>query len=61
MPGFDGTDLPDWVRAALDDGLAGVALYGGNVGTEEAVGRLSAQVHAGARTRWSPSTRRAAT
>lgn len=46
MPGFAGRDLPAWAARALDDGLAGVALYGGNLDGADAVARLSAQVHA---------------
>ena len=46
MPGFAGVDLPDWVARALDDGLAGIALYGANLDDDDAVRRLSGQVHA---------------
>ena len=47
LPGFAGSDLPDWVRAALDAGLPGVALYGHNVTDDESLPRLAAgQGHA---------------
>jgi beta-N-acetylhexosaminidase len=47
LPGFPGERLPDWVRAALDDGLPGVALYGANATSEESLPALAAQVRAG--------------
>jgi beta-N-acetylhexosaminidase len=31
MPGFAGTDVPDWIDRALRDGLGSVCLYGSNV------------------------------
>ena len=45
LPGFAGAELPDWVRQALDGGLAGVTLYGHNLTDPEAVHRLAAHVH----------------
>ncbi len=47
LPGFPGDRLPDWVRAALDAGLPGVALYGANATSEESLPALAAQVRAG--------------
>ena len=46
MPGFAGANLPDWASRALDDGLAGIALYGANLADGSAVERLSAAIHA---------------
>ena len=51
MPGFAGAELPRWVAAALDDGLAGVCLYGQNLPTDgssapDRVRALSAAVRA---------------
>lgn len=31
LPGFDGTELPEWVAARLRGGLAGVCLFGNNI------------------------------
>lgn len=31
LPGFAGTELPDWLAARLRDGLAGVCLFGPNI------------------------------
>jgi beta-N-acetylhexosaminidase len=31
MPGFAGPAVPEWVEAALDDGLAGICVYGQNL------------------------------
>jgi beta-N-acetylhexosaminidase len=31
LPGFSGPTLPDWVAERLDDGLAGVCLFGDNI------------------------------
>ena len=47
LPGFAGTELPDWVRAALDAGLPGVALYGHNIADDASLPRLAQQVRAG--------------
>ena len=47
LPGFAGTELPDWVRAALDAGLPGVVLYGHNITDDASLPRLAAQVRAG--------------
>ncbi|TYP83656.1 glycoside hydrolase family 3 protein [Blastococcus xanthinilyticus] len=47
MPGFAGATVPDWVRAALDEGLAGVCLYGQNLvsGGPGQVAALSGALH----------------
>ena len=31
MPGFEGTELPEWLRVRLADGLAGVCLFATNI------------------------------
>ena len=41
LPGFAGTDLPDWLRALLADGLAGVCLFGENVSSRDQLRRLT--------------------
>ncbi|MFS0852853.1 glycoside hydrolase family 3 N-terminal domain-containing protein [Microbacterium sp. 179-I 3D4 NHS] len=41
-PGFLGTSAPEWLRAELRDGLAGVVYFGQNVG--EGLGALSAEI-----------------
>jgi len=41
-PGFFGTEAPEWLRAELRDGLAGVVYFGQNVG--EGLPALSAQI-----------------
>ncbi|MBX5447471.1 MAG: glycoside hydrolase family 3 protein [Acidothermus cellulolyticus] len=46
LPGFAGGDqLPDWVRRALDQGLAGVAIYGHNLVDDGSVARIAQAVH----------------
>ncbi|MGY1604725.1 glycoside hydrolase family 3 N-terminal domain-containing protein [Geodermatophilus sp. SYSU D00815] len=51
LPGFAGTTLPEWVRKALDEGLAGICVYGQNlppgVDGSDRVAALSAAVRAG--------------
>ncbi|WP_298891349.1 glycoside hydrolase family 3 N-terminal domain-containing protein [uncultured Serinicoccus sp.] len=46
VPGFVGTTLPDWLGELLEEGMAGVWLFGHNVQDDEQVRALSAQVHA---------------
>lgn len=41
LPGFAGTELPDWLRALLADGLAGVCLFGENVSSRDQLRRLT--------------------
>ena len=46
MPGFVGTQLPDWVAALLRQGLGSVCLFGHNVDTPAQVAALTASVYA---------------
>lgn len=48
LPGFAGIALPDWVRAELGRGLAGVCLFAGNVDAADPRGtaRLAADIRA---------------
>jgi beta-N-acetylhexosaminidase len=46
LPGFTGTELPDWLAARLRDGLAGVCLFGENVESREQLRALTAAVYA---------------
>ncbi|MFC0196399.1 glycoside hydrolase family 3 N-terminal domain-containing protein, partial [Microbacterium arthrosphaerae] len=48
LPGFAGTELPEWVRAELDRGLGGVCLFAGNVDAADPDGtaRLAAAIRA---------------
>ncbi|WP_374947245.1 beta-N-acetylhexosaminidase [Agreia sp.] len=46
LPGFVGTELPDWLRALLAEGLAGVCLFGENVSSGEQLRRLTADIRA---------------
>jgi beta-N-acetylhexosaminidase len=48
VPPFPGTTVPDWMRAALGRGLAGVTLYGRNVADPDQVAALTAQLRAAA-------------
>ncbi len=41
LPGFEGTELPEWVASRLADGMAGVCLFATNVGTPEQLRRLT--------------------
>jgi len=43
-PGFFGTAAPEWLRAALEDDLAGVVYFGQNISVDLAA--LSAEIHA---------------
>jgi len=45
MPGFVGTELPDWLRALLADGLGGICLFGHNVDTPAQVAALTASIY----------------
>lgn len=44
LPSFTGHEAPAWILEGLADGLAGVVLFGHNVGDTEQVGRLCAQL-----------------
>ncbi len=46
MPGFVGTEPPDWVRRHVADGLGSVCLYGRNVESPEQLARLCEALHA---------------
>src|SRR5882724_18456 len=46
QPGFVGTQMPDWVRRSLADGLGAVTLYARNIVDSEQVAALTAQLRA---------------
>lgn len=46
VPGFTGTQLPEWAAAALDRGLGGLFLFGHNVSSPAEVRRLAEELHA---------------
>ncbi|MEZ0072392.1 glycoside hydrolase family 3 protein [Planotetraspora sp. GP83] len=46
LPGFVGTNAPDWVRRRLADGLAGVVLFSRNVDTPAQLAGLTAALRA---------------
>jgi beta-N-acetylhexosaminidase len=46
LPGFAGTEAPDWVRRRAGRGLGGVVLFARNVESNEQVRRLASQLHA---------------
>ncbi len=46
MPGFVGTDLPDWLGSRLSDGLAGVWIFGHNVVDNQQIRDLTTSIHA---------------
>jgi len=48
IPPFPGSQEPDWVRAALGDGLGGVTLFGPNVQDREQLARLTASLRSAA-------------
>ncbi|HET6671824.1 MAG TPA: glycoside hydrolase family 3 N-terminal domain-containing protein [Agromyces sp.] len=41
LPGFAGTDAPDWLLARLEAGLGGVCIFGGNITGAEQLRRLN--------------------
>ena len=45
LPGFEGTNPPDWVRRRIAHGLGGVVLFGRNVESDEQVRALCAALH----------------
>lgn len=45
LPGFTATTVPDWLARWLDDGLAGVLLFGQNVTDPEQARRLTDDLH----------------
>lgn len=46
VPGFTGMTMPPWLGELLDEGLAGVWLFGHNVEDDEQVSALAEEVHA---------------
>ncbi len=46
LPGFVGTELPDWVERMLRDGLGGVCLFGENIVSPEQVRALTDAIRA---------------
>ena len=46
LPGFHGTTVPDWLHRELEQGLAGVCLFGQNVATPDQVRQLGDALHA---------------
>ena len=46
MPGFEGTELPDWVERRLRDGMGGVCLFATNVESPAQLARLTASIRA---------------
>ena len=45
MPGFVGTELPDWVRVLLENGLGSICLFGHNIETPAQVAALTASIY----------------
>src|SRR5262245_6152575 len=46
LPGFVGTEPPDWLRRRLAEGLGGVTLFARNVRDPEQLAALTAQLRA---------------
>ena len=46
LPGFEGAELPDWLRDRLADGLAGVCLFATNIASPVQLRELTAAVRA---------------
>ena len=46
MPGFEGTELPEWLRVRLSNGLAGVCLFATNVASPSQLLALTAAIRA---------------
>ena len=46
LPGFEGTALPEWLRARLADGLAGVCLFATNIESTTQLRGLTAAIRA---------------
>jgi len=44
MPGFDGTELPEWLERRLRDGLGGVCIFGMNITSREQLQELTAAI-----------------
>jgi beta-N-acetylhexosaminidase len=46
FPGFDGLEVPDWLRGGLEDGLGGIVLFARNVRDPEQLASLTASLRA---------------
>ena len=46
LPGFVGTELPEWLAARLRDGLGGVCLFAQNIAAPEQLRSLTAAIRA---------------
>ena len=46
LPGFAGTEAPDWIRRRAGRGLGGVVLFARNIESKEQVRRLTDRLHA---------------
>ncbi|HEY4226157.1 MAG TPA: beta-N-acetylhexosaminidase [Pseudolysinimonas sp.] len=46
LPGFEGTEMPEWLRVRLADGLAGVCLFATNIVSPEQVRALTDAIRA---------------
>ncbi|MDP9027198.1 MAG: beta-N-acetylhexosaminidase [Actinomycetota bacterium] len=44
LPGFEGGELPDWLRMRLEGGLAGVCLFATNISSPEQLRRLTDEI-----------------
>ena len=44
LPGFSGTELPDWVRRRLLEGLGGVCLFARNIASHAQLAALNAEI-----------------
>ena len=44
LPGFSGTELPDWLRTRLRDGLGGVCLFARNIADHAQLAALNAEI-----------------
>jgi beta-N-acetylhexosaminidase len=49
LAGFRGLEVPDWLRAWLEDGLGGVCLFSRNVRDAEQLAALTADLRRGGR------------
>jgi beta-N-acetylhexosaminidase len=46
LPSFDGTDVPEWVRRLIEEGLGGVVLFGSNIRNREQLAELTRELRA---------------
>lgn len=46
LPGFEGTELPEWLRVRLSNGLAGVCLFATNIGSPAQTRELTDAIRA---------------